>query len=237
MEIKMECICEKLSDGFIELSSTCLRHLWIFNDLEEEALKSLSKSAIRNKISKGESLFFQGDTAKEMFLIKGGRVKLSKVTEDGAELTLDYRKAGDFVGENILTQDLIYPFSAWCVEDTITCGFSKKQFQDVILEYPRIGLQIIKNMSERISWLTNQVGSVSVTNIEDRLYQVLINLAKEHGIKDQKKITIQFQLTHEDLGFLIGAHRVSVTRAIKSLKKAGKLFFKGKSLSLPLEAV
>ena len=233
----MECICEKLSDGLIELSHTCLRHLWIFNDLEEDALKALSQSAIRNKLSKGESLFFQGDTAKEMFLIKGGRVKLSKIIEDGSELTIDYRKMGDFVGENILTQDLIYPFSAWCMEDTITCGFSKKQFQEVILQYPQIGLQIIKNMSERISWLTNQIGSVSVTNIEERLYQVLINVAKEHGIKEHKKITIQFPLTHEDLGFLIGAHRVSVTRAIKNLKKSGKLFLKGKSLSLPLESI
>lgn len=36
-----------------------------------------------------------------MFLIKGGRVKLTKVLEDGNELTLDIRKAGDFVGENM----------------------------------------------------------------------------------------------------------------------------------------
>jgi CRP/FNR family transcriptional regulator len=78
-------------------------------------------------------------------------------------------------------------------------------------------------MSERISWLTNQIGSVSVTNIEDRLYRVLVNVAKEHGIKNQKGMTIQFPLTHEDLGFLIGAHRVSVTRAINSLKQSGKI--------------
>ena len=123
------------------------------------------------------------------------------------------------------------------MEDTITCGFSKNKFQELILEYPEIGLQIIKNMSQRISWLTNQIGSVSVTNIEDRLYQVLINVAKEHGVRNQKTITIQFPLTHEDLGFLIGAHRVSITRAIKNLKKAGKLFLKDKNLSLPVDAV
>ena len=232
----MECICEKLSDGLIELTPSCLRHLWIFKDLEENELKAFSNSAIRKKLSKGESLFFQGDNAKEMFLIKGGRVKLSKITEDGSELTIDFRKAGDFVGENMLTEDLIYPFSAWCMEDTMTCGFRKNQFQDLIIKYPKIGLQIIKNMSERISWLTNQIGSVSVTNIEDRLYRVLVNVAKEHGIKNQKGMTIQFPLTHEDLGFLIGAHRVSVTRAINSLKQSGKIFIDGKSLTLPPEA-
>ena len=32
---------------------------------------------------------------------------------------------------------------------------------------------------------------------------------------------IKFPLTHEDLGFLTGAHRVSITRVMKALKKAG----------------
>ncbi len=97
-------------------------------------------------------------------------------------MTLDFRKAGDFVGENMLTEELSYPFSAWGIEDTLTCGFSKNQFQNLVLKYPQIGLQIIKNMSERISWLTKQVGSVSVTNIEERLYRVLLNVAQEHGV-------------------------------------------------------
>ena len=29
----MECICEKIADGMIELSPTCLGHLWLFGDL------------------------------------------------------------------------------------------------------------------------------------------------------------------------------------------------------------
>jgi CRP-like cAMP-binding protein len=34
-------------------------------------------------------LFLQGDPADEIFLINGGRFKLSKILEDGTELTLD----------------------------------------------------------------------------------------------------------------------------------------------------
>ncbi len=232
----MECICKKLSNGSIKLSPTCLGSFWLFKNLKDDEIEALGEAAIRRKKSKGEPLFLQGDPVKELFLIKGGRVRLSKVTEDGSELTLDFRKAGDFVGENMLTEDSLYPFSAWCIEDTITCGFGKNQFQELILKHPEIGLQIITSMSERISWLTNQIGSVTITNIENRLYRVLVNVAKEHGAKDQKGMTIQFPLTHEDLGFLIGAHRVSVTRAINSLKKTGRIFIEGKTLTVPLEA-
>ncbi len=104
-----------------------------------------------------------------MFLIKGGRVKLSKVLEDSTELTLDIRKAGDFVGENMFSEEGHYPVGAYCLEDTLTCGFSRIQFEKLVLQHPKVGLQIIKNLSERINWLTRRVGSLAVTNIEDRL--------------------------------------------------------------------
>ena len=168
-----------------------------------------------------------------MFLIKGGRVKLSKVLEDGTELTLDIRKAGDFVGENMFSEEGQYPVSAYCLEDTLTCGFSRSQFEQMVLDHPSVGLKIIKNLSQRITWLTMRVGSLAVTNIEDRLYRVLSSVAKEHGTVSPQGTIIQFPLTHEDLGFLTGAHRVSITRAMKALKKAGKITHEDRRLILP----
>ena len=229
----MACLCEQIAGDSIELSPTCIGHLWIFQNLDPEEVEALSHEALRKKSNKGESLFLQGDSADEMFLIKGGRIKLSKVHEDGTELTLDIRKAGDFVGENMFSEEGQYPVSAYCLEDTLTCGFSRSQFEELILKHPKVGLQVIKNLSERVSWLTSRVGSLAVTNIEDRLYRVLRSVAKEHGTKSATGVVIQFPLTHEDLSFLTGAHRVSITRAMKALKKSGKIIHEGKRLILP----
>jgi CRP/FNR family transcriptional regulator len=229
----MACLCEQIAGRDIELSPTCIGHLWIFQNLEAEEVEALSREALRRKSKTGQTLFSQGDPADGMFLIKGGRVKLSKVLEDGTELTLDIRKAGDFVGENMFSDEGHYPVSAYCLEDTLTCGFSRSQFEQLVLEHPKVGLQIIKNLSERISWLTRRVGSLAVTNIEDRLYRVLTSVAKEHGTMSPQGTVIQFPLTHEDLGFLTGAHRVSITRAMKALKAAGKIIHKDKRLIIP----
>ena len=229
----MTCLCEQIAGRDIELSPTCIGHLWIFQNLGAEEVEALSREALRRKSKTGQTLFSQGDPADGMFLIKGGRVKLSKVLEDGTELTLDIRKAGDFVGENMFSDEGHYPVSAYCLEDTLTCGFSRSQFEQLVLEHPKVGLQIIKNLSERISWLTRRVGSLAVTNIEDRLYRVLTSVAKEHGTMSPQGTAIQFPLTHEDLGFLTGAHRVSITRAMKALKAAGKIIHKDKRLILP----
>lgn len=231
----MGCLCEELAGKDAVLSPTCIGHLWIFKNLLPEELDALSKAALRKKYERGQAIFQQGDPAKEMFLVKAGRVKLSKVMADGAEITLDIRKAGDFLGENMLSEDMDYPVTAWCMEDTLFCGFSKEEFEKLVLDNPNIGLQVIKNLSNRISWLTGRVGSMTVTNLEERLYGVLANVAREHGTKSQRGFIIQFPLTHEDLSFLVGAHRVSITRAMKDLRQSGRIIQEGRTLILPLD--
>jgi CRP-like cAMP-binding protein len=233
----MGCLCNELAGPGVEVSPTCIGHLWVFEHLKPDEMAALAKAAGRKPYQKGQVVFSQGDRANRMFLIKAGRVKLSKITAEGNEITLDIRKAGDFLGESMLIEDADYPLTAWCLEDTLICGFTKADFEKLILENPNIGLQIIRNLSNRINWLTERVGSFSLTNLEDRLYQVLTQVAREHGVKSQRGFTIQFPLTHEELGFLVGAHRVSITRAMKALKEAGRILQEGRTLTLaPLSA-
>ena len=228
----MGCLCQKIAGKNIELSSTCLGQLWMFNNLAPSEVEALTKEVQRKKIAKGQVLFMQSAPANELFLIKGGRIKLVKVLKDGSELTLDIRKAGDFLGENVFLDQEDYPVSAICLEDTLICGFSKSQFEQLVLENPGIGLQVIKNMSERISSLTNRITSLSVTNIDDLLYSALRNVANNHGTNSHRGIVIHFPLTHKELSFLTGAHRMSITKAMKSLKRAGKIIQEDNELTL-----
>ncbi len=231
----MSCLCEGIIGKEIELSSYCIGNLWVFQNLRPEELVAIAQRAMRKVHERGEFIFIQGDRADSMFLIKAGRVKLSKTTEDGAEITLDIRKAGDFLGENMLSEEIDYPVTAQCMEKSLICGFTKASFEKMVLDYPNVGLQIIRNLSARIASLTNRVGSMSLSNLEDRLHRVLVNVAREHGSKGSRGFVIQFPLTHEDLSFLVGAHRVSITRAMKNLRESGKIFQKGKILTLPFE--
>jgi len=228
----MECLCNAQIGPEFDSSSICIGQLWIFQNLQREELLAIIQAAQRKVYHKGQSVFYQGDKAQQMFLLKAGRVKLSKVTAEGEEITLDIRKSGDFLGETMLTEDMDYPLSAVCLEDTLTCGFAKNGFEKLILEHANIGLQVIKNLSKRIASLTSRVGSLSLSHLEDRLYSVLINVAQEHGIREQKGYVIQFPLTHEELGFLVGVHRVSITRALKSLRESGKIKQEGRTLIL-----
>ena len=233
----MSCICNQMAGSDIKVSPTCIGSHWIFKNLAPDEKNALFAKISRKIFAKYQAVFLQGDPADEMFLIKGGRVKLSKVFEDGKEVTLDIRKSGDFVGETMFADEGEYPVSAYCMEDTLICGFSRGDFEELVLNHPQVGLQVIKTLSERISRLTSRIGNLSLTNIEERLFRVLSNVAKEHGVKQTEGITIQFPLTHQDLSFLTGAHRVSITKAMKTLMTTGRIFKKGKTLFIPYQTI
>jgi CRP-like cAMP-binding protein len=57
-------------------------------------------------------------------------------------------------------------------------------------------------------------------------------VAREHGVESPRGFSIQFPLTHEELGFLVGAHRVSITKAMKALKEGGRILQEGRTLIL-----
>jgi CRP/FNR family transcriptional regulator len=93
-----------------------------------------------------------------------------------------------------------------------------------------VGLAVIRNLSLRIEHLSGKVGALSEPSLEVRLYEVLVNVAREMGTRASGGWTIAFPLTHEEIGFLVGAHRVSVTRTLGKLRDMGKIRTTGKFL-------
>lgn len=169
----MRCTCEEIAAGTEGLSPVCFAHLWLFQNLPERDVKALTEAAWRKQYQAGELVFLQGDQARIMFIIKAGRVKLAKAGTDGGEVLVDIRKAGDFLGETFLSDDAEYPLTAECMEESLLCGFTKARFERLVTDNPNIGLQIIRNMSDRISWLTSRAGSTSATHLEERLHAVV----------------------------------------------------------------
>jgi len=230
----MSCPCERLVTSAMSSADVCLGQLWLFSSLGPLEMQALVATARRRSLAAGSYVFLQGEPARFLFVIKAGRIKLTKTDEQGNEILVDIRKAGDFLGETFLSEDADYPLTAQCVEDSLLCGITRQQFESLVTDKPAIGLQVMRAMSERIAHLTSRVGDLASTHLEERLYAVLSTVAREHGTPTESGLVIEFPLTHEELSFLVGAHRVSVTKALKSLSASGKVVREGGRLVLPV---
>jgi len=228
----MKCFCNDGTHSASHTTEKCFKDLWLFESFTEAQLQELKTIGQKKTLQTGDPVFLQGAPAHDLFLIKSGRIKLCKVHEDGAEFTLDFRKAGDVIGENMFAGDDDYPLSAWAMEDTVTCGFDRHGFNSLVMKHPDIGLSVIQSMSAMMSSMTGRLESMSENSLEKRLYGVLTHVAKEHGTRVDNGLALNFPLTHEDLAFLVGAHRVSITKAMQSLVRHGKIIKNGKKLTL-----
>jgi CRP/FNR family transcriptional regulator, cyclic AMP receptor protein len=228
------CHCNAQPGGAQGAHPGCFGQAWIFEGITAQDWDKISPSLLHQEWTPGDLLFRQGDVASSMILLKIGSIKLWKVTEDGRELTLDIRNAGDFLGESsLIEEDSIYPISASCLEPTHGCGIDKKVFESLIKEIPSFGLAVIRNLSRRIDHLTGKLGALSEPNMEEKLYQVLVSVAKQVGYQSKEGWSLDLHLTHEEIGFLAGIHRVSVTRALKKLRNKGKIFLENNRMFFP----
>lgn len=225
------CRCRRVAGPDAPLHPRCFGQIWLFEGAPIEAWEKFSGHLLRRHLTAGDNLFLQGDPADSMWLIKAGSVKLWKTTEDGRVLTLDIRKAGDLLGENVLIEDGgEYPVSATSLEPTALCGIDRRTFESIVHQYPSVGIVVIRNLSRRIDLLSGKLGALSELNLEDRLYKVLANVAQDLGTPAPGGWHIAFPLTHDEIGFLVGAHRVSVTRALGKLRETGRVRSVGKLL-------
>jgi CRP/FNR family transcriptional regulator len=71
--------------------------------------------------------------------------------------------------------------------------------------------------------------NTSICGFSRKLFEQLVLTRPHLGLQ----IICNMSERHENLGFPVGAHRVSVTRALKELKQAGKVLTDGCSFIIP----
>ncbi|MDR1922202.1 MAG: Crp/Fnr family transcriptional regulator [Candidatus Adiutrix sp.] len=223
------CLCEEHNNKELENTSACFDRSWMFTGMTAAEEEALASNVVSARYRPGQMIFRQGEPAQNVFLIRSGRVRLGKAMDDGTEVTLDIRRPGDYMGEYVLDADLKFPVSAWCMDEVIVCGFTREQFERLVMEMPAIGLAVIKNLARRVLSLGQRVDALSQMRLEDKVHGVLVQAAREHGEKEGDGYVVRLGLTHAELGFLVGAHRVSVTRAMKKLKNSGRIIQKDRT--------
>jgi CRP/FNR family cyclic AMP-dependent transcriptional regulator len=81
-----------------------LRKCPVLVDAPAEVLAKIAGTAETRSYRARQVVYLPGDRAVGVHFIASGRVKVSKVTRDGKELTLAYRTSGDFFGETCLLE-------------------------------------------------------------------------------------------------------------------------------------
>ena len=111
----------------VSACSKCKNDNKIFCSLSEAEKNFLSINKGRNFYKKGQVIFYEGNHSNGLFCIHEGKVKLTKLGENGKEQVVRLSKTGDILGYRALLSSEPYHATARAIEDSEMCFLSKEK--------------------------------------------------------------------------------------------------------------
>ncbi|MFC1859365.1 cyclic nucleotide-binding domain-containing protein [Thermodesulfobacteriota bacterium] len=128
-----------------------LKKVPIFSGFDEGELSTLTKFLNLYNVNKGEVLFNDGDTGDYVCFVLDGRLDVCKRTMVGGDLVLNTLSRGQSFGEMALIENEPRSAMVRASVQTIYVTLSKKDFDSILEEHPRIGIKILKGISLLLS--------------------------------------------------------------------------------------
>lgn len=163
----------------------------------------------------------EGSLLESMIIINEGKVKAYRNTSEGKEHILYIFSEGDFFGEKNLILNREATYNAEALEDTSVCTIHRNDFQDLLKEYPELGLKVMEELCSRIVRLENVIENIGTKSVESRINSVLLEFCDKYGSKHPKGILIELPLSREGIANYIGLTRETVSRKMNMLQDQG----------------
>lgn len=190
--------------------------------LKELPRQELARLADEGKVSEHRRrrvVYMPGDPGASVFGIAAGRVKVSRVTPDGKELTLAYRLQGELFGENCLFVGEPREEMAETADHTTLIEFPRQLIEELLAAHADLTLELTRTLLERRRALERKIEDLIFKDVNSKLAELLLVLAKRYGVAEPRGTLISVKVTHQEMANLIGSTRETVSLALSQFKR------------------
>lgn len=207
-----------------------LRAIPLFSRVSDADLEEIAALLIERRIPRGSRVVEEGLPGDYMYVIREGRVKVTKASADGREKIMNLLDRGSFFGDMALLSGDLRSASVETLEDVRLLALSRRDFVGLLRQSPDLAIAVIEELTNRLRETNEQASSLSFQGVKERtrgLFERLAELDPSTGAR------MTPALTHQQIADMIGTSRETVTRAIKQLKVEGWLEQMGKRYVVP----
>ncbi len=134
-----------------------LREIELFSDLKVAELAAIAAVTEESAYPSGQHVFNQGDVGETVFMVISGLVEVVREVSDNERVVLDTIGRGGAFGEMALLDDSPRSATIQTVQQSRFLILHKQAFNETVMEYPRIALQICSLLSRRIRHLHSRI--------------------------------------------------------------------------------
>jgi len=209
-----------------------LKKIPIFTDLKGEELALLANQVSLEEVRRRRVIFLPGDPGSSVFFVNGGRVKISRVTRDGKELTLAYRGPGEIFGELCLVDGGPREEMAEAMENALVTEVPREEFERLLDTHLTVGAKMTRTLCRRRRELENKVEDLVFKDVNAKLAELLLKLGRDYGVDDERGTLVAVKITHQEMANLIGSTRETVSLTLSQFKKNKLIATEGRKIIL-----
>jgi CRP-like cAMP-binding protein len=184
-------------------------HFW---DLAPSDLDSVSRLFFKKTAARGEIIRDSDDSEIALYFVASGTVKIFKTSADGKEQILRLLGPGGSFNNIIISYDMPKPANAQALEPSVLYGIRKSNLETLILNYPQVGINIIKTLTNWTQHLISLIEDLSFKQVVGRLARIILEYPRE-------TTNGRLYLTQQEMASMMGCTREVAGRSLKALEE------------------
>ncbi len=193
----------------------------LFQAMTSDELDETLKFAVERRCPRGSLIFQKGDEGSSLMAVLQGRVKISSVSAEGKEVTLNVINQGEIFGEIALLDGKQRSADASALEDTLLLVVERRHFLPFLRRNDDLYLRLLAVLCDRLRRTSMALEELALFDLPARLARVLLKMAEDYGRPAVGGVRIDMKLSQRDLSTLVASTRESVNKQMQSWRKGG----------------
>jgi CRP/FNR family transcriptional regulator, cyclic AMP receptor protein len=207
-----------------------------FCGLSAKAMKDFDAVKSSTVYPEGAVLFMEKQSARGVFVICQGEVKLTISSSEGKTLILRIAKPGEILGLMAVLSGISYEMTAETLHPAQVAFVRRDDFLRFLAQHAEAYEGVVKQLSSNYYRVCEQLRTVGLSaSAPERLAKLLLEWSA--GCEETQLGTrLKLPLTHEEIAECIGSCRETVTRTLSDFRSKNLVTLKGSTLFIPNRA-
>ncbi len=186
----------------------------LFQDISSLATEFVRSSFRIQKLSKGEVLYYQGDLADSMCIVRSGL--LVKSFESGHRtFHLSYQRPGDTIGEaEVLHSRRVRYVTTTARTDSTLWRISDRDLDQLLNMYPSLYRRLFDAVGERFIRAKRKITYLAFMDARLRIVHLLSDYVSDNPDNPRRV----WKITQQEISEMVALNRESVARIIGELQ-------------------
>lgn len=198
-----------------------LRRLPLFRAVEPPMLVSLSRAAQVVTLPRGAPLYHQGDPPHHLFVLVGGRVKVTREDAAGRELIVDLQTAPVLLGEFAAYTGRPHVMTAVALEPCTAVLIPRGVLRRAVDASAPLAAHFLALFQERYERLSARLEDLTGARVERRLARLLLRLRPSERRGGRGERVIPLALNRAELACLVATTTETVVRLLTRWRSLG----------------